>query len=192
MAQFIDLDSIYRDRENYPSPASYQLSPPQVDTWFRSKTVNMTAPNPNTRPRAFLSTVNIRYLTLPYSDDLEDLPRIYINFRSTDYKDIRLISTIDGVLAEANFICEPRRIQNDSAGNPAWIHYDCRMEQTMRFTMGEPIIIQFLDLNGDPLPIVDTIPPLPADPTQQTFITLEVTPYIRDGDYNNPQIDPLS
>jgi hypothetical protein len=67
MASFIDLDSVYRDRIQYPNPCSYKLTPKQVDTWFVSaKTVRALPQNINTRPLGFACSVNMPILTLPY------------------------------------------------------------------------------------------------------------------------------
>jgi len=191
MATYVDLDSIQRDRETYPNPNNYELAPQQVKTWFReARTVRAFPQNPSTRPMEFATTVNIRYLTLPYNDEVAALPRVYINFRCRVYKDIHLIQTIDGIHSDARFICIPDRIQNDPvSGNPAWIHYKCNMEQTIRFIRDDPVILQITSRSGDVLPNTDTLEPLPADPNQQTLITFEVTPYIRDNDYTNNMLD---
>lgn len=190
MATFVDLDSIKRDRETYPNPNDYELRPHQVKTWFRSaRTVRPFPQNPNTKPLEFATTVNIRYLTLPFSERVAALPRIYINFRCRTYKDIHLIQTIDGIHSEARFICVPDRIQNDpSTDEPAWIHYKCNMEQTMRFIRDDPVILQFTTRSGDILPNTDTLEPVDPNPNQQTLITFELTPYIRDNDYSNQML----
>lgn len=190
MATFVDLDSIFRDRESYPNPNNYQLSPKQVDTWFkRARTVRAYPQNPNTQPLEFATTVNIKYLTIPYSEDVVELPRIYINFRSDKYKDIYLINAIDGKHHDSKFICLPERVQNDRNGNPLWIHYKCQMEQTMRFERGSPILFQITTRNGTVLPSLDTTVPTAPDPTKQTLCTFEITPYIRDGDYDNHLVE---
>nr|QBK86408.1 MAG: uncharacterized protein LCMAC102_02030 [Marseillevirus LCMAC102] len=186
MSTFIDLDSIWRDRETYPNPNDYQLTPKQVDTWFPSaRTVRAYPQNPTIQPLEFATTVNIHYLTLPFSETVSEFPRIYVNFRSDRYKDIHLIQAIDGKQPDAKFICNFDRIQNDSNGNPMWIHYKCSMEQTMRFDRGRPVLFQITTRDGSILPNLDTILPTPLDPTKQTLCTFELTPYIRDGDYDN-------
>ena len=143
MSTFIDLDSIWRDRDVYPNENNYELEPKQVDTWFKSaRSVRAFPQNPSTQPLEFATTINIKYLTLPYSETLSEFPRIYVNFRSKRYKDIHLINAIDGKQPTAKFICNFDRIQTDRNGNPLWIHYRCNMEQTMRFERGEPAIFQ--------------------------------------------------
>jgi hypothetical protein len=134
MATYIDLDSLHRDRENYPNENDYTVTASQVETWFTSaRTIRALPANPILSIKEFVTTINIRDLALPYSDELAALPRIYIEFRSETYKDIRLINTIGGIHADTHFVCSPKRIQTDSNDIPIWIHYECHMEQTMRF-----------------------------------------------------------
>lgn len=186
MSTFIDLDSIWRDREDFPNENDYELKPMQVESWFKTpRTVKAYPENPNTYSLGFATTVNIKHLAIAYTETLSELPKVYVNFRSMNYKDIHLINSIDGVQRDAKFVCVPERIQNDRNGNPIWIHYRCNMEQTMRFQRKDQVIFQILTRNGQVLPSVDTIAPNPPDPLKQTLCTLEITPYIIDGDYDN-------
>lgn len=192
MSNFINLDSIWRDREAYPNENSFEVSSKQVDTWFRSsRTVRTFSQNPNRRPLEFATTVNIKHLILPYTEDLVELPVIYVNFRSKKYNDIHLINAIYGKQPTAKFICTQHKILNDKLGSPLWIHYQCNMEQTMRFERGGPVIFQITTRDGSILPQQDTIVPLQTDPTKQSICTFELTPYIRDGDYDNHMVSPL-
>jgi hypothetical protein len=182
MANFIDLDSIWRDREINPNENSYEVGPNQICSWYqKARTVMAVPQNPNTQPLDFSSTISIKYLTLPYSDALSELPRVYINFYSKKYKDVNLINSINGIQNDAKFICAFDRVQNDINGNPLWIHYKCKMRQAMRFARSEPVLFQITTRDGSILPQLDTnIPDLP-DPTKQTLCTFEITPLIRDG-----------
>jgi len=190
MSTFIDLDSMWRRRDIYPNENKYQLEPKQVDTWFRSaRSVRAHPQNPNIQPLEFATTVNIRLLTLPYSENVAELPRIYVNFYSRLYKDIHLINAIDGKQPTAKFICLFHRIQNDRNGNPLWIHYQCNMEQTMRFKRSDTIAFELTTRDGTTLPQLDNPSDQPADPTKQTLCTFELTPFIRDGDYNNAMVE---
>ena len=193
MANFIHLDSISRDREQYPNPFDYELTPQQVNSWFRSaRTVRAHPQNPSTQPLDFVSTINIRHIILPYNARFASLPILYINFRSRDYKDIHLIQTIDGVHPNSNFICEWDKIQENDSGQPLWIHYKCNMEQTMRFTRDRPVIFQITTRDGNPLPGTDNLPPQNPDPLQQSLCTFEITTYLRDRDYDNHLLEPLT
>lgn len=193
MSSFIDLDSIWRDREMFPNENKYELTPNQVESWFRkSRTVRAFPQEPSTSPLEFATTVNLRYLTLPYTDELSLIPRVYVNFSSREYKDIRFINTIDGRLPEAKFICQFDKVQNDSFGNPVWIHYKCVMEQTMRFKRDDTISFEITSRNGNTLPQNDNPPIDEPISNIQTLATFEVTPYIRDGDYDNHMASTLN
>lgn len=186
MSSYIDLDSIFRDREQFPNENSYHLTVDQVKSWVTfARTVRPFPQNPSTSPLEFATSVNIRYLTLPYSEELAEFPRVYINFRSRLYKDIHLIDTINGTHPDAKFICIPDRIQNDRNGDPLWIHYKCTMEQVMRFRRGEEIFFEITTRSGDVLPQQDTDVPTDPEPIKQTLCTLEITPYLKDGSYDN-------
>lgn len=67
MSTFIDLDSVWRDRQAYPNPCDYQLTPGQVDTWVRSaREVRALPQNANERPLDFATSINIISVTLPF------------------------------------------------------------------------------------------------------------------------------
>jgi hypothetical protein len=194
MASFINLDSIWRDREMYPNPSDYQLTPSQVESWFRSaRTIRAFPTNPNTQPLDFSMSVNIKHLILPYDDRIVNLPIIFMDFHSRRYNDIHLIQTINGRHPDARFICIPHKVQNDTNGNPLWIHYNCNMEQVMRFKRDDMMTFKLTTRDGSTLPNFDDLVPDPPDPTKQTIVTFEVTPYLRDGDYgagDNAMIQP--
>lgn len=186
MATFIDLDSIWRERDGYPNENDYQLLPSQVKNWIKQpRTVNLFARNPSARPLEFTVSVKIIHLTLPYSTLLATYPRVYVNFRSRNYDDIRLIDTIGGVLPEAKFVCVQERIQYDELNVPVWIHFKCDMKQVMRFEKGQPIVFQIFGRNGIPLPQLDTDPEFNPDPNKQSLCTFEITPFEIDGDFSD-------
>ena len=126
---------------------------------------------------------------LPYSEEVSVIPRLYINFSSVTYKDKNLISSIDGRHPEAKFICFYKRIQYDVNENPLWIHYKCNMEQVMRFERGAPIIFQITTRDGTVLPQLDTDADQNVNPLKQSLCLFEITPYIRDGDYDNHLVE---
>lgn len=186
MATYVDLDSIWRERESYPNENDYQLLPAQVKTWFKqNRTVTATSRSPALRPLEFSVTIQILFLTLPYSATLASYPRVYINFRSRRYDSIHLIDTIDGTLPDSKFVCSFNFIQNDALGVPMWIHYKCGMKQTMRFERSDPIIFQVCGRNGIPLPAQDTPPSQDPDPNKQSLCTFQITPYEIDGDFSD-------
>ena len=193
MSTFVDLDSMWRDREAFPNENSYELGPRKIDSWFRSaRTVRAFPMNPNLQPLEFSTTVNIKYMTIPYSETVADFPRLYVDFHSKKYRDIHLINSIEGRQSDAKFICVPEKIQNDVNGNPIWMHYRCTMEQAMRFERGDQISVSIMTRNGTVLPQLDNPPEDEPDPSKQTLLTFEITPYIRDGDYDNHMVQTLS
>ena len=186
MSSYIDLDSNFRDREVYPNENSYRLTDKNTASWFEeARTVRPLPKNPTLRPLEFVATINITYLTLPYSNELSTLPRVYIDFHSMRYNDIHLISTIGGVKPYEKFICIPDRVQEDNNGTPLWIHYKCMMEQTMRFNRKDGIVFSISSRNGSVLPQQDTSVPDDPDPLKQTLCTFQITPYLIDADYTN-------
>jgi hypothetical protein len=67
MADFIDLDSFWRDRSAYPNPCNYELLPKQIDTWSRAARDTKALPvNPNERPLDFVNSISLISTTLPY------------------------------------------------------------------------------------------------------------------------------
>ncbi len=193
MTTIIDLYSLFRDREVYPNPFNYHVNEKQVESWFKhNRSVTPLPQNPNMRPLDFMKAVKLQRLILPYSATLADEPRVYVNFRSQEYRDTRLINTIDGRLPDIKFVCNYRRIQNDSLGNPLWIQYDCDTPQVMRFELKSPVVFQVILRDGTILSSTDTIPPLDPDPQQQSFCTFELTPYMRFNGYDNKTLEYLN
>jgi len=193
MASYVDLDSILRDRDNFPNENNYQLLPQQTQTWFRAaREVRAFPSNPALQPLEFATTVNIVQLTTPYTPELEAIPRLYVNFRCLRYDDIRLIFCINGLHSEAKFVVFPHGIQKDVQGTPLWIHWKSTMEQTMRFDRSYPVEFQISTRDESFLPQQDAIPECEPNPLKQTLCTLEITPYIRDGDYDNHVTTPFT
>lgn len=193
MATYFDLDSIWRDREEWPNPANFVLSVEKTRQWFSfPRTVNAYPKNPSTQPLGFVISMNIHSLTLPYDATIAGFPRVYLNIRSRVYNDVNIIQSIDGMQKEAKFICIFDRIQNDSAGDPLWIHYTCTMEQVFRFKRDDELIFQVTTRDGSIIPNFDNLLPDDPDPNKQILCTFDVTPYLRDGSYSdNPQVQPV-
>ncbi len=194
MSNYIDLDSFFRDRIDYPNENNFELTPQQVQTWFKSaRAVKAYPSNPSLQPLEFATTVNVCTLVTPYTAQLASLPRIYLNFRSLKYDDQFLIYTIDGIHQEAKFILIIDRIQYSDINVPLWIHWKCpNMEQTMRFERSYPVLFKLTTRSGDILPQQDTIIPNTPNPFAQVMCTFQVTPYIRDGDYDNQMTDTFT
>lgn len=186
MSSYFHLDSLFRDRETWPNPANYQLKPDQVGTWYRqARSIRAHPQNPSTNPLEFATSIKLHHLIIPYDAAFANLPVLYIEFRSKRYNDIHLVQSIEGNKADVQFVCINQKIQNDGAGSPLWIHFASTMDQVMRFSRGDEIIFKVTTRDGTVLPNQDTTPPIAADPNKQILATFEVTPYIRDGDYDN-------
>lgn len=188
MSTFVDLDSIWRDRE-YPqsiNPFSYILKPEDVQTWFTTaRQVRAYPQNRNTVPLEFATSVRIKYLTIPYTEKLASIPRVYVNFRPDSFKDIHLIQAMQGKHKEAKFICQFSHIQYDHEGTPIWIHFVCAMEQVMRFNRQDTYLFEITTRDGQVPTNPDNLPPDNPEPLAQTLCTFEIIPYLRDGDYDH-------
>lgn len=186
MATFIDLDSGERDNKTYPNPADYTLTPEQVDLWTAAaRRVSALSRNANLNPADFAVSVNMKSLTIPYTVAMAIEPRVYVDFHSTKYNDTDLIQTIGGIHRTARFVCTFGGLQHNDGGAPVWIHYNCNMEQILRFSRRDPVVFRVTTRNETVLTNGDTTYPVAPDPTKQIMATFEITPYIRDNDYSN-------
>ncbi len=79
MATYIDLDSVWRDRQTYVNPCEYELTPNQIATWTKSvREVRALPQNANERPLDFVSALNVNSVTLPYPRIEIYAPRLII------------------------------------------------------------------------------------------------------------------
>lgn len=194
MSNFIMIDSVHRDRENYPNENDYELTPSQVETWFRaSRSVRAYPQNASTQPLEFVTDLEILSLIVPYTIAMSKVPVVFVNFRSSTYKDIRLIATINGTLSDAKFACYFDKIQYDDFNNPktpVWIHYRCPMVQTMRFVRDMPVTFQLFTRSGSIPPQQDNDLPDEPDPDKQTILTVQLVPYLRNSSWSGHSIVP--
>jgi hypothetical protein len=67
MSTYIDLDSVWRDRQTYPNSCDYQLTPKQVETWVKAvREVRALPQNANERPLDYASSIHLVNVVLPY------------------------------------------------------------------------------------------------------------------------------
>lgn len=193
MSNYIDLDSIWRDRIDYPNPANYQLTPGQVATWFKAaRETRSSPPVPTTRSLEFVTSVHAEVLTLPYRAEMLDFPRVYMDFHCSSYDDKYLINSIDGRQASARFIFVLDKVQNGATGAPMWMHYKCTMDQVLRFRRDDPVVFRLLTRDGNVIPFYNDPDPLvPIDPTQQILATFTLTPYLKDAHYSNHSTETI-
>lgn len=180
MSKYLDIDSVWRDSVEYPNPANFYVGANNVNCWYQyDRTLTKGG---NVKLDNSMYTINLVQLTLPYSDDLALLPRVYVNLASGDSKDKNLMFSMSNAQLNSKFVCYPCHIQKDASDNPIWIHYKSGMEQTMRMSFTADILFQVILRNGDVLVLTDDIIP---DPAKQVMATFNITPYFRDGDYDN-------
>ena len=191
MASFIDLDSFYRNKDDFPNPFWYEVTAYQSQGWFKQeRTTRAYAKNPGSNSPEFVLSITCLLLTLPYSTALAAEPRVYLDFRSNSYKDINLIQTIDGKKSQAKFICQFLSIQHDSDGNPIWIHYKSdTMEQTMRFSRQDRVLFKITLRDGTVPSNPDTPVGEPSNPAQQTMATFELMPYLKNAAIDNHLVE---
>jgi len=110
------------------------------------------------------------------------------------------IFNINSVLSSTQFTYAQLDIADIGSGGtatsgsdtPIWIHYGTRMEQVTRFSRHQPIFFRIFDRTGTTISIIDNPVPQVPDPLKQVYVTLQITPYIRDGDYSNHLINVSS
>jgi hypothetical protein len=106
MASFIDLDSFWRDRDIYPNPCQYELTPNQVALWTVSaREVRAIPQNPNSRPLDFVDAISVISASLPY-------PRVELFAPST----LHLISVISNTFTADGTVALNDIIMTSSPG----------------------------------------------------------------------------
>ncbi len=185
MSTFVHLDSTYRDRQQYPNPADFRLSPNKLTGWTsQSRTVRALPPSVPA-PLEFVTSVRALDLTIPYSQTFITLPYLYVDFHTKTYDDQNLVFSIDQTLRSTRFIFTNPSIQYDGAGIPIWIHWFCSMDQVMRIKRNDDVIFTVTTDGNTPLTNLDAVIPLPLDPSKQIKATFGLTPYILDGSFTN-------
>lgn len=118
-----------------------------------------------------------------------NIPKIYVDidvdagtFRNQD-----TIASIDGYHRNDKFVATLDVVQNDSDGAPVWLHYKTKTPQVMRFKMGEPLKIKLSDRSGDAITVFNDNPSSTTfpNPSKQILLSLNVTPFAQDSDYNS-------
>jgi hypothetical protein len=198
MSTYIDLDSLNRDFLTYPNPAQYDATGPQINTWTKApRTVMANSSRPSNKSIEFVEDVEVIEFVLPYGNytyvnaagatitsNTANLQRVYLDVHNPFNNDLRLIYSMNDVVSHARFVLLFDSVQfATTTGNPGiWVKFKCKMNQVMRFTRNEPIIVRIMQEQGFTITIADTNPPTFAN---QTYILLKITPYFIDGNYNN-------
>lgn len=279
MSNFVDLDSIYRDRLEYPNPCDYKVTATQVKEWSRN-----TRSKDYSVDNSLLHTCRIDSLLMPYprvelfgdiieitsvalavftlnghpfstNDIIESLdattgnqivpktqyeinvidantfniraiggganisipaqtfnarnslrvvkvtaavqtaltnalqllqePRLYIDFDCETYKNIDVLSSMYNTHRMDKFVMTYDKIQYDDKGRGMWVIYKTKSTPTIRFQIGDPLIVKISDRYGSPIDwFNDNSTTTLPNPDKQTLLTLSVTPYLRDNYYN--------
>ena len=186
MSTYIHLDSLYRDKEEFPNENNFQLTGRQVQGWTKyARSVRPYPQNPSLQPLDFTSSLRIISVTTPYYPEIAEQPYLFLNFGNTSggagFSDTSLIYTIDNRFNDEKFVLRQCRIQKDSDGNKMWIHWTADMDQVTRFRRDVEMIFTLKTRTGMILPQKD----LDGGLSNQVSCTVEIIPYIRDGSYDN-------
>lgn len=186
MASFISLDSIWRDRETYPSPSEYTIEVNQLNGWFRTaRNVRAYPTDANLKPHEFVTSVKLHNLIVPFNVLTASFPILYLDFHSGHANDVDLIATLNGTHRRARFVASFEKIQNDGNNAPIWVHYRCNQEQVMRFKRDHRMEFRVTTRDGSLFPNFDTPVPEPPNPNAQIIANFENLPYIRDADFSH-------
>jgi len=202
MSNYFAIESIRRNRDEFPNPAEFTVEASQTRGWFKSsRTVRAVGQNPQTMSLDFVSAIEVKQVITPYK--IPDPPPVppapapttpyaylYLDIHSPTYNDQYLINTISGVNRDARFLLIRDKVIFDSTGKPVWILWTSPMEQVLRFKRDDPLIFRLFTPDGVTLPLIDN-GPVPKE-SVQVMALLGVTPYSRDGDYDNHLLQYLS
>jgi hypothetical protein len=203
MSAYILLDSMSRDRAVYPSQANFTVSADQSASWSNLiKEVSCVRPCGRKEVCNLLFSVKLNFLALPAGTTNASgaalpggEPYIFVTFSDTRNRTTGAIKMMNGIHRSAVFACN--FIRNYGAGNE-WMLYTSGQTQTIKLDSYKPeIIFRVFTREGAPaIPLVGpqdstVIPPadnpLPANinPAVQIAAEFELTPYVRDGDFDN-------
>ena len=202
MSNYFAIESIRRNRDEFPNPAEFTVEASQTQGWFRSaRQVRALGQNPQTMSLDFVSAIEVKQVITPFHipDPPPNPPSptpsnpysyLYLDIHSPTYNDQYLINTISGANRDARFILIRDKIIYNSAGKPTWILWTSPMEQVLRFKRNDPLVFRLFTPNGITLPLIDNKPE--PNESVQIMALLGVTPYSRDGNYDNHLLQYLS
>ncbi len=202
MANYFAVESIRRNRDEYPNPAEFIVEASQTQGWFRrSRTVRAVSQNPQTMSLDFVSAIEVKQVITPYKipDPPPDPPvgapstpysYLYLDIHSPTYNDQYIINTMGGANRDARFLLVRDKVIFDRKGKPVWILWTSPMEQVLRFKRDDPLVFRLFTPDGVTLSLIDD-GPVPKE-SAQIMALLAVTPYSRDGDYDNHLLQYLS
>ena len=202
MSNYFAIESIRRNRDEFPNPPEFTVEAAQTSGWFSSaRTVRAVGQNPQTMSLDFVSAIEVKQVITPYKipnpgpnppigATTPPYAYLFLDIHSPTYNDQYLINTIGGVNRDARFFLVRDKVIFDSKGKPIWILWNSLMEQVLRFKRNDPLVFRLFTPDGVTLPLIDN-GPLP-NKSAQVVALLGVTPYSRDGDYDNHLLQYLS
>ena len=202
MSNYFAIESIRRNRDEFPNPAEFTVEASQTQGWFRSaRQVRALGQNPQTMSLDFVSAIEVKQVITPFHipDPPPNPPSptpsnpysyLYLDIHSPTYNDQYLINTISGVNRDARFLLIRDKIIFDNSGKPTWILWNSPMEQVLRFKRNDPLVFRLFTPDGITLPLIDK--GSEPDKKVQIVALLGVTPYSRDGNYDNHLLQYLT
>jgi hypothetical protein len=182
----------------FPNPASFEITPEQLTGWYQNARQIRAHPGQNSKKAyEFATTVKMCNLILPnldaaYAPGTNPInePKLFVKFTTRKFRNVNLISTIGAKNHDVQHVAVLDKEQN--SGTTKWLHYKCNFEQTMRFSRDHPLEFEIRRQDGTTLVIADSALPLPPITARQVHATFEITPYIRDADFDNHNLETVS
>lgn len=199
MATFIDLDSYWRNRDDYPNPCEYEVSAKQTTTWMKAaREVRSKPQNACDRPNEFVTTVHIDSLSVPYPR-AELFSRVVHNVSSIDaaggitFIPTPIVSTtvitpavVTTTIVTPNYGTPPSSTTYLVVASTQGIHVGDTVTvgvfgaSTVTSIQGQNILNLGAALAG--VPPSNTVVTVTPAPTTTTFINVANTQYMKVGD----------
>lgn len=119
-------------------------------------------------------------------------PFLFFTMRCKSLKDNRNVRCLDGTHATVTHVLTRGGVTQGKDGAPAFLEWNSRAEQTMRWALNDVIEFAFETRDGSKLDVFKESKEdlmIDADPTRQMMVSFIVTPFIRDGTYSNQFVD---
>lgn len=185
MADYVHLDSTYRDRQQYPNPFNYVVSATKCSGWCKQPRQVKALGGPQPSTQEFAVSIRPLEMTLPYSTAMTSVPYVYVDVHGKTYNDENLVRSINDSIKPVRFVFTNPSVQYDNNGVGKWIRFYSSMEQVMRFKRDDDLVVKIMDRSLNPFANPDNAIPNPLNPLAQTYLTFCLTPYIRDASFTN-------